>query len=413
MKITIICKSDTTGGAAIASFRLMQALRSIGEDARMLVVEKKSDSPYVEAVGGKKYKFLFLAERLKIFLQNGLSRKTLFQIDTGDFGLPLWKHPLVKNADAVLLQWVNQGMLSLKGIEKISSLDKKVIWTMHDLWPFTGICHHPYSCLRYELECGNCPLLGHNIRGHESPHDLSYKIWRRKEKLYHNAKIKFVAVSSWVKKKAEMSSLLRNQTVTVIPNAFPSASECLARSGDNRRIIFGAARLDDPVKGIETFFDALNLLHDELQEKSGKIEVVLFGAIRNPQLLEDIKFPWKHLGEVKGLENVRQLYQKCDVVVSSSHFETSGNTLVEGQAFGCIPVSFDRGGQKDIISHKSDGFLASWDDDQALRARNLAEGIKWALANSNDDIRKKMLENVLNRFSYKAVAQEYINLIKS
>ena len=68
MKVVIINKSDSTGGAAVVSRRLMEALREEGVDARMLVVEKLTDSPYVEVAASKRdIKRPFLAERLKIF----------------------------------------------------------------------------------------------------------------------------------------------------------------------------------------------------------------------------------------------------------------------------------------------------------------------------------------------------------
>ena len=69
-KILIINKSDSTGGAAVVSRRLMEALRAEGADARMLVVEKLTDSPFVEvAAPPEKEMIPFLAERLKISLQ--------------------------------------------------------------------------------------------------------------------------------------------------------------------------------------------------------------------------------------------------------------------------------------------------------------------------------------------------------
>lgn len=126
----------------MVSMRLMQAMRDAGIDARMLVVEKLTDSPYVvKAAGSLKIKWKFLVERLKIFILNGFRRDTLFKIDTGAKGLPLWRHPLVKEADAVLLNWVNQDAL-LSGIERMKRLNKPLIWTMHDMWCMTSLCHH-------------------------------------------------------------------------------------------------------------------------------------------------------------------------------------------------------------------------------------------------------------------------------
>ena len=67
-------------------------------------------------------------------------------------------------------------MLSLKNIEKILASGKPVVWTMHDMWPCTGICHHARECTRYQQECGNCPF----IHGNGSRKDLSYRTFRKK-----------------------------------------------------------------------------------------------------------------------------------------------------------------------------------------------------------------------------------------
>ena len=121
LKIAIVNKSESTGGAAVVSFRLMEALRRAGADARMVVAEKLTDSPFVSVAASEwQIKIPFLSERLKIFIENRFNRSTLFKIDTASDGLDLMKNPVVREADVVMLNWVNQGMLSLKGIERIA-----------------------------------------------------------------------------------------------------------------------------------------------------------------------------------------------------------------------------------------------------------------------------------------------------
>lgn len=156
MKIALICKSDSTGGAAVVTFRLMNALRANGMDARMIVTEKKSGSPHViEAASQNKSLVPFLAERLRIFAGNGFNRKTLFRIDTASDGLPLHRIPFVREADVICLNWVNQGVVSLKGIRKLAALGKPLVWTMHDMWNMTGICHHAGYCQKFLGPAGN------------------------------------------------------------------------------------------------------------------------------------------------------------------------------------------------------------------------------------------------------------------
>lgn len=416
MKIVIINKSDSTGGAAVVSRRLMEALRGIGVDARMLVVEKLTDSPYVElAASPRAVRKSFLAERLKIFIANGLNRSTLFKIDTASDGLPLWEHPFVKAADVVLLNWVNQGMLSLQGVEKILRLGKPVVWTMHDMWCMTGVCHHAGECVRYLEKCGDCPLLGK--MGGEN--DISHKTWRRKHHLGNlTEKIKYVAVSNWLADKAKKSSLLKAQSVTVIPNAFHIPDD-LKPKGDLKKsltILFGAARLDDPIKNLPALVEMTRVLKNDYPELASRLELVTFGNVKNPVALEGIAIPHRHLGMVNGDEAVRQVYESADILVSSSSYETLPGTLVEAQAYGCIPVSFNQGGQSDIVDHLHTGYIAKYSPDTAEAAHRLAEGIAWAVNVLDDptnrvEVLHKMRESVKARFSPETVAKAYLRLL--
>ena len=421
MKVVIINKSDATGGAAVVSRRLMEALREKGVDARMLVCEKNTDSPYVQlAASTKKIRRKFLRERIRIFLSNGFNRKTLFKIDTGKIGLPLWKHPLVKEADAILINWVNQGMLSIKGEKKILKLDKPVIWTMHDMWKMTGLCHHAGRCEGYMEECGECPLLGWK----SSVHDLSYKCWKRKNKLYSRKnlmhKAAFVCVSTWLKDKAKESSLLKSQKVHIIPNAFKINDEGIhiREIGGKIRILFGAARLDDPIKGLPTLKVMTSILSEEYPEIASNMELALFGDIKKPSSLKNFAIPIIKLGILKEDEAVANTFRDADIVVSASSYETLPGTMVEAQAYGCIPVCFRRGGQSDIIEQLSTGFMAEYDSDIYERAKNLAQGIVWAYTIVKDEeklrnIRWKMRKSVEQKFSYENIATRYISLIDS
>ena len=420
MKVVIINKSDTTGGAAVVSSRLLDALREDGIDARMLVCEKNTSSPFVElASDSKKIKRKFISERLKIFIANGFNRKTLFKIDTGEIGLPLWKHPLVKDSEAILLNWVNQGMLSLRGVKKILKLGKPVIWTMHDMWCMTGICHHSGNCDHYIRSCGECPLLSWKT----SPKDLSYKIHQLKNKIYSSEpltrKLAFVAVSNWLKQKSLQSSLLRNKKVEVIPNAFKISEKGLRIREENRkiRILFGAARLDDPIKGLSTLKYALRILKQDHPDIALRLELAVFGNIKEPTAIDDFSLPLINLGILRGEEMVAKAYRDADIVVSSSSYETLPGTLVEAQAYGCVPVCFKRGGQPDIIDQLSTGYMATYSSDIEKRSRNLSQGIIWAYTIVTDPekhrkIVARMKENVEQKFSYKEVVSKYISLIR-
>lgn len=418
MKVVIINKSDSVGGAAVVSRRLMYALRDKGVDARMLVCDKRHESPHVETASTpNRIKRSFLAERLKIFMANGMNRDNLFKVDIAGDGLPLSKHRWVREADVVCLDWVNQGMLSLRGVRELTRLGKPVIWTMHDMWNFTGICHHAGACKRWQTNCGLCPFLGKM----SNPEDLSFKVWNNKRAVYSGAgNLHFVAVSNWLADQARQSPLLSDMPLSVIPNAFPIPDDAeRLRAGHRRthehkfRIVMGAARLDDPVKGLPILVEATRILRDEFPEEAEVMELVTFGNLKDANALDGVGLSHTHLGTVAGEDNVRDIYLGADAVVSTSLYETLPGTLVEGQVYGCIPVSFGRGGQSDIVDHGKTGYIATWDDDMKKAARAIAEGLVWARRQDAEKISARMLASARSKFAAPVIAEAYLSLIDS
>lgn len=408
MKVALVCSSDLLGGASMVTYRLMHALRHQGVDARMIVYTKMSEDDEVKLVGSRFMRGIyFMAERAKIMMANGFSRENLFKVSIANIGYPLHRHPWIKKADVVCLSWINQGMVSLNGIRSIARMGKPIVWTMHDMWNCTGICHHAYECTGFKESCGCCPLLDSDKHD-----DLSHKVWKKKKKLYDTVPINFVAVSNWLAKRCAESSLLAGKNVRVIHNAFPIDTFHTAASGDypllnidySRNIILmGAARLDEPIKGIEYAIEALNILFDNYPQVAKKCTAVFFGSLRNPAVLGNLRFPHSWVGRINDPETIRELYARSKVVLSTSLYETLPGTLIEGQAAGCLPVTFGAGGQNDIVTHLKDGYIAKYRD-----AADIAAGIRWALEADID--RNELHESVRARFSSHEVAKSYIDL---
>ena len=404
MKITIVNHSDNRGGAAIVSLRLMEALRAAGHDAVMLVAHKYTDHPHVHAIEARyRLKACFAAEHLQILAGNGLRRRDMFKVSTAAFGLPLSRHPLVRGADAVMLNWVNQGMLSLDEIARIAA-ERPTVWTMHDMWCLTGVCHPAGTGTRYTGPpgCGCGPELS-SIRSR----DLSRSTWSRKVEAYRRRHIHFVAVSRWLRLMASESSLMRGQRVDVIPNAFPvdsfhieprrSRAELGLPEG-KKLIIMSAARLDTPVKGLDLAIDALNRLD------RSNAAVLLVGALRNPHALDGLHFPHIAYGAVSEPALLRELYAHSTVLMSTARYETLPTTLIEGQAAGCTPVAFDSSGQCDIISNAEEGILVPSFDTAAF-----AEALNRALDTPLEP--HALRASVERRYSDGKVAAEYIALL--
>lgn len=405
MKVTLINHSDSLGGASVVTFRLMEALRAAGIDAQMLVSHSTTGSPHVTvAATSIRRRIPFVKEHLRILTHNGMSRTDLFKVSIATDGLPLSQHPLVHEADVVILNWINQGMLSLDEIGRIAT-SKPLVWVMHDMWNVTSLCHHAGECDKFTTHCHNCPLLN----GASGPHDLSYRTFDRKKELYGKADITFVAVSSWLEEKARISGLTRNLHVEMIPNTFDASlftssptysREQLGLPKGKKIILFCAARIDDPVKNLPLAIDALNLLADS---RSYDIHAVFVGNLRDSEALGRLRLPHTHTALISDSERMRSFMAHADVVLSTSHYESFGATLLEGQASGAVPVGLVHDGRADIIADGISGYAASDNAD------SVAQAIDRALSRP---IPPERLRHAASRFDYRNIAARYIVLLE-
>lgn len=218
MKVVIINTYERIGGAAVAAGRLVKALHRKNISVSMLVRDKQSVDDNVVSVSTNAViritnLFRFYWERFIIFLFNHLNRRNLFSVSIANVGQDISRHPSVINADIIHLHWINQGFLSLQDIRKLIELGKPIVWTMHDMWPCTGICHHARDCERYQEKCKSCFFLQSKSRK-----DLSTYVFNKKDQVYKNANIIFVGCSEWLTQRAKKSKLLQSKSIISIPN---------------------------------------------------------------------------------------------------------------------------------------------------------------------------------------------------
>ena len=136
MRVLLINTSERIGGAAIAASRLMESLKNHGIKAKLLVRDKQTDQISVVSLDHNwRMVWKFVWERIVIWSANRFNKKNIFAVDIANTGTDITSLPEFQQADVIHLHWINQGMLSLKNIEKILASGKPVVWTMHDMWP--------------------------------------------------------------------------------------------------------------------------------------------------------------------------------------------------------------------------------------------------------------------------------------
>ena len=412
MRVLIVNTSEQTGGAAVAARRLLLALGANGVKARMLVRNKQSQLLTVSALPCQRYAhWLFLWERITIWLRLHLRRQHLFDIDTGRCGTDITRLPEFQEADVIHLHWVNQAMLSLDGIRHILDSGKPVVWTMHDVWPATAICHLTLDCRRFEQQCQYCRLLP----GGGGRRDLAERTWRRKQRMLEHRRVSFVACSEWLAGEARRSALLAGQHVTSIPNPIDTQ---LFKSGDRQQarqllglppegpvILFVSQRATNPYKGMSYLVEACQLLAAQHPQWASQVTVAILGG-QAEELAKFLPMPSRALGYIADEERIVAAYQAADVFVLPSLSENLPNTIMEAMACGAPSVAFRVGGIPEEIDHRQNGYVADYQS-----STDLAQGIRWALCEADrNSVRKACLQKVARCYSPQSVALKYTEL---
>ena len=420
MKVLLLNTSEKTGGAAIACHRLMNALNTNGVEAKMLVRDKQTDNPSVYTINTSSFrkiinKWRFMWERFVIFACNHFSKKNLFSVSIANTGTNISKHPLVKEADIIHFHWINQGFLSIKDIVKLTHLGKPIVWTMHDQWPYTGLCHYVGDCDRFANHCSECPQMNQG-----SLKDKSYKTFNKKKNFFAQNNVTLVGCSNWIANQASQSSLLGKTNITSIPNPIDLTLYHPTKSSDSRKlfrlpdskklILYGACKATDKRKGVDFLISACEQLSNS--PISSRLALVVFGA-QSEELSKLINIPVINVGYINGAEQMVQLYNAVDLFLIPSLEDNLPNTIMEAMACGTPCVGFNTGGIPEMIDHRTNGYVANYKD-----AEDLANGIHWVLedadyAQLSQNARKKVEEHYSETIVARMYKVLYGNLIEN
>lgn len=412
MRVLIVNTSERSGGAAVAAGRLVAALNNNGVKAKMLVRDKETDGITVAALPHPwLQRWRFLWERWRVFCHLHFRRAHLFDIDLACAGADITRLPEFREADVVHLHWVNQGMLSLGGIRKILETGKPVVWTMHDMWPATAICHLTMGCNRFKGACGHCRYLPHG----GSARDAAWRTWQRKKAALGRHSIFFVGCSKWLAGEARQSALLTGQPCEAIPNPIDTrvfhphdraaARASLALPTDKRLILFVSQRVTNANKGMAFLAEAVGRLVDARQATRADTAIVVVGG-HAEEVAPLFPLPVHALGYVSDERQMAAVYSACDIFVLPSLSENLPNTIMEAMACGVPCLAFKTGGIPEEIDHLQNGYVARYRD-----AADLAEGLRWLLHDADRQaLAQACVRKVATTWSERAVAMRYISV---
>jgi len=406
MKVLHVSTEAGLAGAGIAAYRLHKGLRSLGVESSMLVNKQSQREENIYSPTNKYDKILALAvprlERIPQYFSK-LPRGLLSPSWIPD-NLPrrISKH----TPDIVNLHWVNHGFMR---IETLPRFRQPVVWTIHDMWPFSGGEHYVGDSTRY--------IEGYNSRnrpdGEKGP-DINRWIWNRKKKSWARLNnIVIAAPSQWIAKCAAKSDLFGGFRVALLPNGvdherFHPIDHGIARGilglpEDKKLILFGAgSATSDRRKGFHLLVEALGKLESE--SNLDDYELVVFGATSG---IGSFSMKTHYLGCLQDEISMALAYAAADVFVAPSLEDNLPNTILESLSCGTPVVAFDIGGIPDMVSHKENGYLVPGFD-----TSELANGIRWLI---EDRLRWKNLSHgarntVTQSFTLKCSASRYLDL---
>ena len=405
-KPLLISTYDQKGGAARAAFRLHRALVSKNINSYMQVVVKESDDWRVIGPNyTQKLKKLVLTTVEEQFVKLQMTNNPILH-SPSRFGILKAKQINKAPSDIIHLHWTCQNGLSIR---EIANITKPVIWTLHDMWAFSGAEH-------YSDEVNARWQQGYTKANKATDHrgiDIDRLTWLQKQKLWTTPR-QIVTPSRWLADCVKKSTLMHNWPVKVIPNVldtktFKPLSQKFARAALNlpetvKLVLFGAIKGTAlPIKGWDLLESALT----QLGNTKG-IEAVIFGQ-SEPKNLPKLGLLTHWMGHLHDDNSLALLYSAADVMVVPSRQEAFGQTASEAQACGCPVVAFNATGLKDIVVHKKTGYLA-----EPYSTKDLANGINWILENSENHKRlsKEARKRAVDLWSANVVVPQYVEAYK-
>lgn len=409
-KVVHLSISDINGGAAIAALRIHNAQLKSGIDSKLLVQSKLSDNSNVISLVQtpldkiKRYIRVFL-DKLT-FKTLSLSKRERFTFP--NFGMDLSNNDLVREADVINLHWINEGFLSLKSILLLAALKKPLVFTLHDMWAFTGGCHYNHGCEKFINNCGNCPAL--KFRGEN---DLSRKIYKMKSRAFKDLNFSAVTPSNWLNAEAKKSSLFRNRKIRTIhnpvntgifkPNEKLNSCKKLNLPTEKNLILFSAMELINERKGLRYLISALKIISKNQPEYLENTNIVILGLTAGMELSE-IPFQIHIFGKITNENKLVDCYNAADIYVTPSLQDNLPNTVVESLSCGTPVVAFNTGGMPDMIEHLKNGYLA-----ELKSSEDLAAGMVTLLSDPKVllKMKEKCRETALEKFNEETIANQY------
>lgn len=316
--------------------------------------------------------------------------------------IQIMDHPLYKEADIIHFHWISH-FVDWKGF--FMNNKKPLVWTLHDMNPFTGGCHYSMGCEKFQNECKNCPQLKGTLDRNYSFKNLNYK----RKYLNKTAKLIIVTPSNWLRVLSSSSNLFKDYEHITIRNGVDTENwkpikKDKARGyfnlPNNKTILlFVADKLRNRRKGFKALINALEKIY------SNDNSLLLCSVGKQIEKTQKMDFEYRNLGFIVDEKEMNKVYAASDCLIIPSVEDNLPNTIIESLLSGTPVIGFPNGGIPEMIEHGKNGLICKNSDVDSL-TEAIETFIKDKFNFSSNDISK----NASMKYNIHIQAQKYIYL---
>ena len=358
------------GGGAIAMYRLHQGLIDLGVESHILCHRKTlpgSESTLHPAPTRRDRLAQRLTQRLGL---NDIHNLSTFKIQD----LPAYQW-----ADVLNLHIIHSNYFNYLALPELTRT-KPAVFTLHDMWAFTGHCVYSFGCDRWKIGCGHCPDLNLPL---QIRRDASAWDWKLKRWAYKQSHLAIVCPSQWLTDLARQS-LLKGLPISPIANGLDltvyrplDSAACrrfLGLPGDRPILLYVAANPADYRKGFDLWIQAIQRLPPAVKSD---LLLLVMGSRSAEEQLQALEIEVVHLGYVEYEPLKVMVYSAADLFVFPTRADNLPLVIQESLACGTPVVSFRVGGVPDMVKSGQTGYLA-----EPENVEDLANGIAQLLEDS-------------------------------
>lgn len=409
MKVLHVIGGDLSLGASKGALILHNAL--IKEGINSFILNNRPIPKKIKNAFSTHDYFIFkfqniIYEFLEKILKRFVSKKIITTFTTSSFGVDIRKYKIYQDADIIHFHWLGQGFINLK---HINNSDKKIVWTLRDMWAFTGGCHYSLGCKKYENICGKCPVINSSNNS-----DITTIVQNKKLNFVKsNKQLQITTISPWLTKLAYKSKIFKNKKILSMGNnveveKFYPIKKDIARKNlgiktSKKILVYGSQNPQDKRKGWNILLETLKKIDKK------KYIILIFGNFWSHNELINIGIEFKIFGYVNDVKKLRTIYSSGDLYLAPAIEDGWPKSFAESLLCETPIVCFKNTSIGEVVKNGETGFVVKNFDSNKYR-----NCIEKTLKNVKKlkEVSKNGRNLIINHYSPSIIAKKYIKVYR-